>query len=270
MTTRRAGTAAAARTNVVFEKNVVAKQWDDEKLEAPTGEMRAPRATLDGTRLEDGPFQPDTLRAEGGVDIARPGLHVALRDRRVVPVADVGIDRYLLAGSPKVVYAGVKPLPTFGRPKAVSDSRLVLEAADSVKIDVYEERPPAPNAPPRPSMTLAAGPRVVLVQTADGEEVSRATADQLDATIAQGGRLEQVRASGGAHVWGVGADGRQRDVYGTRIVLDELKLPPGAPKDAPHPAQVTALGDESAPAVAIVREKDGARARRARRDAAVG
>ncbi len=259
MTTRRAGTAAATRTNVVFDKNVVAKQWDDETLEAPTGELRAPRATLYGTRLPGGDFQPDTLTAEGGVDLVRQDFTSRSETAAWSPVTDLGIDRYLLAGNPKVVYSGVRPLPTFGRPRAARDSRLVLESADSVKIDVYDDRPPASGAPPRPSATLAAGPRVVLVQTADGEEVSRATADQLDATIAQGGRLEQVRASGGAHIWGTGPDGQQRDVYGTRIVLDELTLPAGAPKDAPRHAQVTALGDESAPAVAIVREKDGAR-----------
>lgn len=259
MTTQRAAKQTTSRTNVVFDKNVVARQWDDENLEAPTGEMHAPRATLDGTRLADGPFQPDTLRAEGGVDLKRPDFTSHSENAAWSPIADLGVDRYLLSGSPKVVYAGVKPLPTFGAARSVKDSRLVLEAADSVKVDVYEDRPQKSNAPPRPSATLAAGPRVVLVQTADGEEVSRATADQLDATIAAGGRLEQVRASGGAHVWGIGPDGQQRDVYGTRIVLDELKLPPGAAPDAPHPAQVTAMGEESTPAVAIVREKDGAR-----------
>lgn len=262
MTTRRAAGSAATRTSVAFDRNVVARQWDDSSQEAPAAELRAPRATLFGTRLASGEFQPDTLNAEGGVDIVRAGLTSRSETAAWSPVAETGIDRYLLSGSPKVVYSGVKPLPTFGSPRAVRDSRLTLtsEAPDGgVTIDVYEERPPAPGQPPRPYATLSASPRVVLVQTADGEEVSRATADQVDATIAAGGRLEQVRASGGAHVWGAGPDGQQRDVYGTRILLDELVPPAGAPKDAPRGAQVTALGDESAPAVAVVREKDGAR-----------
>ena len=259
MQTRRAGAQPTMpiRGNVVFEKNVVVRQWDDEEAAEPTGDLRAPKATLYGMRGDDGSFQPDTLTAEGGVDIRRPGITSRSGAATWTRVPQLAIDRYMLVGEPHVIWDGIRPLNAFGPASASKDSKLVLDAADTVKVDLYDERQAAAGEPPRPYATLAAGPRAVVAQYADGEELSRCTADEVEATIAPGRQLEQVRATGGAHLWGKGRDGSQRDVYGTRIIFDQLVLPPGAPKDAPKPARLTALGAEGSPAVALVREKDG-------------
>jgi lipopolysaccharide export system protein LptA len=262
MTTRKAGKQASQpnRTNVVFEKNVVARQWDDEKAADATGELRAQIVTLFGTRLDGGQFVPDTLTAEGpgGVDIKRPDFTSHSAVATWMGDGAMGIDHYLLSGRPgngppKVVCSGVAPLGFGKAEKAKADSVVVLESDDNVTVNLFRERSPNPNAPPRPYATLSAGPRVVMTQSVAGKDVALLTADQLDATMAPGRRLEQVRAQGGAHAWGVGPDGSQREVYGTRILLDELVAPEGQP----HPARITALGEESAPAVAIVHETDG-------------
>jgi hypothetical protein len=261
MQTRRAGQLATSpiRSNVTFEQNVVVRQWDDETAPEPTGDLRAPKATLYGMRGEDGKFQPDTLTAEGGVDIKRPGITSRSAAATWTRVPQLGIDRYLLVGEPHVICDGVRPLRAFDSARAAKESKLVLDAAGdaTVRADIYDEREAAAGEPPRPYATVSAGPRVVLAQYADGEELSRCTADDVEATIAPGRQLQQVRASGAAHLWGRAPDGSQRDVYGTRIILDQLVLPPGAPKDAPKPASVTALGEEGTAAVALVREKDG-------------
>ena len=265
MRTNRAGSQPTSpnRTNVVFEKNVIARQWDDDRIEAATSELRAPKVTLYGTRLADGKFQPDTLTSEGGVDLKRPDFTSHSDAATWARVPGIGINRYLLVGTAiskvTVNYDGVAPLRTFGKAKSPRRSRVLLSSEDNVKIDVYDERPDVPGTPPRPYALLSASPRVVMVQLDDGQEVSRVTADSVDATIGPGRQLQQVRASGGAHAWGLGADGRQRDVYGTRILLDQLVLPAGAPEGAPHPARLTALGEANVPAVAIVRESDGRR-----------
>lgn len=259
MQTRRAGVqpTSPVRSNVVFEKNVVVRQWDDETVPEPTGDLRAPKVTLYGMRGESGSFQPDTLTAEGGVDMKRPGITSHSGTATWLRVPQLAIDRYLLSVEPHVIWDGVRPLHAFGPARASKESKLVLDAADTVRIDLYDELPPAKGEPPRPYATVSAGPRVVVAQYADGDELSRCTADELEATIAQGRQLQQARASGAAHLWGLGADGSQRDVYGTRIIVDQLVLPPGAPKDTPKPARVTALGEEGSSAVALVKEKDG-------------
>jgi len=261
MTTRRAGKQASQpnRTNVLFEKNVVARQWDDEKAADATGELRAQIVTLFGTRLDDGPFQPDTLTAEGpgGVDIKRPDFTSHSAVATWMRDSAMGIDHYLLSGrpgngAPKIICAGVAPLG-FGKAEKAKDSVVVLESDENVTINLFDERPTQPNSAPRPYATLTAGPRVVLTQSVGCKDVALLTADRLDATMAVGRRLEQVRAQGGAHAWGLGPDGSQREVYGTRILLDELVAPEGQP----HAARITALGEESAPAVAIVHKSDG-------------
>ena len=259
MQTRRAGQLPTSpiRSNVVFEKNVVVRQWDDEAAAEPTGELRAPKATLYGMRGEDGKFQPDTLTSEGGVDIKRPGIVSHSGAATWTRIPQLGIDRYLLAGEPHVIWDNVRPLRAFDSARASKESKIVIDAADTVRVDMYDERDPVAGEPPRPYAILSGGPRVVMSQYADGEELTRCTADEVEATIAPGRQLQQVRASGAAHLWGRAPDGSQRDVYGTRIILDQLVLPPGAPKDAPKPARVTALGEEGSPAVALVREKDG-------------
>jgi lipopolysaccharide export system protein LptA len=259
MQTRRAGQlpTSPVRSNVTFEQNVVVRQWDDEAAPEPTGDLRAPKATLYGMRGEDGKFQPDTLTAEGGVDIKRPGITSHSGAATWTRMPQLAIDRYLLAGEPHVIWDGVRPLRAFDSARASKESKLVLDAADTVRLDVYDEREAVAGEPPRPYATVSGGPRVVMSQYADGEELTRCTADDVEATIAPGRQLQQVRASGAAHMWGRAPDGSQRDVYGTRIILDQLVLPPGAPKDAPKPALVTALGEEGTSAVALVREKDG-------------
>src|SRR5262245_55518117 len=193
MQTRRAGDAPTApiRSNVAFEKNVVVRQWDDETAAEATGELRAPKATLYGMRRDDGKFEPDTLTAEGGVDIKRPGVTSHSGAATWTRVPQIGIDRYLLAGEPHVVWDGVRPL------RASKESKLVVDAADTVRVDVYDERPAAAGVPPRPFATVSAGPRVVMSQWADGEELTRCTADEVEATIAPDRQLQQVRASGG-------------------------------------------------------------------------
>jgi hypothetical protein len=259
MQTRRAGAQATApiRANVVFEKDVVVRQWDDEEVAEPTSDLRAPKATLYGMRGADGTFQPDTLTAEGGVDIKRPGIVSRSGAATWTRVPQLGIDRYMLAGEPHVIWDGIRTLHAFGSARATKESKIVLDAADTVRVDLYDERQATAGEPPRPYATISAGPRAVVAQYADGEELSRCTADEIEATIAPGRQLEQVRASGGAHLWCNDPDGSQGDVYGSRIVLDQLVLPPGAPKDAPKPARLTAIGAEGSPAVALVREKDG-------------
>jgi lipopolysaccharide export system protein LptC len=268
MTTRRAGNLATAphRTNVVFENDVVVRQWDDEKSADVAGEMKAPKATLYGTRLPNGSFQPDTLTAQDdspsgpGVDLRRLDVTAHCAGATWTRAADRDIDRYMLVGEPVVRYAGVRALHPFGKATTSPDSYVTVQAADNVTVDVYAERPPAPGEGPRPYAVLTAGPRVVVVQTEDGKEVSRATADRdMRAVIAHGKQLEQLEANGNARFRGATDDGRMHDLSGARIVLDRLVLPPGAPKDAPHPSQVVALGDGKTQALAVVEEQGGAR-----------
>lgn len=259
METRRAGRQANApvRTNVLFQEDVVARHWDDELSETPPAELRAPRARLLGERLADGKLRPETLTAEGGVDLTRAEFVSRSETATWTRLAEAAVDRYLLTGKPRVTWSGAAPLQPFGRPKDARDTRLVLESADGIRVDVDARRDAA--AKPRPYAQLSASPRAVAAQYVEGEEVTRCTADQIDATLGADRRLEQVRASGGAHLWGRGEDGEQRDVYATRIRLDQLVPPPGSPPDAPRSAMLTAVGEENTPAVATVREKDGTR-----------
>jgi len=246
MTTKKAGNLATSphRTYVVFEKNVVVRQWDDEKSDAVTGELHAPLAKLYGTRLVTGGFQPDSLTAEGGVDLKRLEFTSHSAAATWTRVAEQDIDRYMLVGQPVVDCAGVRALHPFGKAKTATDSHLKLSSADGVTIDVYADRPPAAGEPPRPHATLAAGPRVLLVQTENGVVVSNATAERdMRAVVAPGNQLEHVELNENARAWGLGDDGKPRELTGAKIVVDRLVLPPGAPKDAPHPAQVVALGD---------------------------
>jgi hypothetical protein len=81
----------------------------------------------------------------------------------------------------------------------------------------------------------------------------------MRAVIAPGKQLEHLEANRNAHLRGLTDDGQTREVSGDRVILDRLVLPPGAPKDAPHPAQVVALGDAKRPAVAVVVEPSGDR-----------
>jgi lipopolysaccharide export system protein LptA len=271
MTTWRPGNLATSphRTYVVFLKNVVVRQWDDEKAAEVTGELHAQKATLYGTRLPTGAFQPDTLTAENDAPQGGPGVDLKRLDfashsvaATWTRVADTDIDRYMLVGEPVVTYSGVKALHPFGKPTTSTDSRVTVESADNVTIDVYADRPPAAGEPPRPYATIAAGPRVVVIQTENGQEVARATADEdMRAVIAPGKQLEHVELNRNARCAGKTDDGQTREVEGARIVVDRLVLPPGAPKDAPHPAQVVALGDEKAKtqALAVVVEPNGDR-----------
>lgn len=262
METYRGGSLPTSphRTSVEFLNHVVVRQWDDEKSAATTGELRAPKAVLFGTRLEGGPFQPDTMTSEGGVDLKRLEFASHSETATWTRVSKTDVDRYMLAGEPVVVWTGVQALHPFGKAKkSPTDSRVTVRAADGITMDVYAERPPVAGEAPRPYATIVAGPRVSAVQTEDGKEVMRATADrEARATIAQGKQLEHVEGDGNAHLWGLSDDGETRDLYGARVVLDRLVLPPGAPKDAPHPAQAVALGDPpKSQALATIHEPDG-------------
>jgi lipopolysaccharide export system protein LptA len=271
MTTQRPGNLPTSphRTNVVFLKNVVVTQWDDEKTADATGELRAQKATLYGTRLPTGAFQPDTLTAENegpqggpGVDLKRLDFSSHSGAATWTRRADADVETYMLVDHPVVHYAGVRALHPFGKPTTSSASRVDVESADNVTVEVYAERPPVAGQPPRPFATIVAGPRVVVTQTEDGREVGRVTCDdEMRATIAAGKQLEHVEANRNARFVGVADDGQTREVTGAKIIVDRLVLPPGAPKDAPHPAQVVALGDEATKtqAVAVVVEPNGDR-----------
>ncbi len=265
MRTERSGRLPTSpfRTHVVFEKNVVARQWDDEKAAAPTGEMRAAKASLNGLRLSDGRMQPEYVTAEGGVDLKHVEFvshsDAATWERLSLQGVDQGIDRYMLSGKPVVTCAGVRALLPFQKATKAVDSKMVATTDDGLRLDVYEERPAESGKPRRPLAVISGGPKAVLTQSVDGAEVSRITADQIDATIAQGRQLETASGTGSAHLSGLDADGAQRDLFGAKVTLDELVLPPGAPKDAPHPSRVTAVGDRTTSALAVLREKDGKR-----------
>ena len=262
MRTRHAGDQPSQpyRTNVLFQKDVVVRQWDDEsKPDAVTSRMTAPKATLYGTRVENQAFQPDTLIAEGGVDVLREGFTSHSGAATWSRVAEQGIDRYLLAGQPHVEYTGDRALRPFGRAKAAPGARFVADTADSMRVDLYDDLPSPAGTPPRPYAVVSGGPHAVLREVVAGEDVYRMTAEQIDATIAADRELEHVVAERDAHVWGRGDDGQERDLYGTRILLDREVAAKGAAPGAPRLAQVSALGTEAAPAIAIVREKDGSR-----------
>src|SRR6185295_12050426 len=172
MTTQRSGRLPTSpyRTSVVFEKNVVARQWEDEKAAAPTSELRAAKATLYGTRLGDARFQPEYFTAEGGVDLKRVEFTShsdgATWERLSSQGADLGIDRYMLAGKPVVNYVGVKGLRPFekAKPSTATDSKIVATTDDGMRIDVYDERPSEPGKPPRPYAVLSGGPNAELAQ----------------------------------------------------------------------------------------------------------
>src|SRR5439155_23459197 len=141
-----------------------------------------------------------------------------------------GIDRYLLVGRPSVVYTGAKALHPYGRSKSKGTGRLLVDTADSLRIDVYGEAtaPPPPNAKPRPFAVISGGPRVVMRELDGSEEIYRLTADQVDATIAQDRQIEEARAERGAHIFGLAEDGGQRELFGSRITLARDVLPPGS------------------------------------------
>jgi lipopolysaccharide-assembly LptC-related protein len=267
MTTRRSGKNALWRTSVAFEKDVVARQWDDAtKGGDPTAEMRAPIATLYGTRLENAAFQPEALTAQGpgGVELKRRDMTGHGNAATWFRKPEAGVDTYILQGNSSVTYRGPQALHPFGRAKTSEDGRIVIESGDNLTVDVWGDAAPrAPNAPPAQYAKFTADRGVVFRQLDGDAEIYRLAADTVTATVDASHELEQAVATGApkrpAHIWGLAEDGQERDLYGTTIRLDRDVMPAGTPKGAPRTSQVLAVGDASGPAVVVLREKDGSR-----------
>ncbi len=248
----------ARRVNVVFEKDVVAKQWNP-VTGVVESELRAPKATLYGNRGTDGRFAPDTLTAEGGVELRRQDLVATGRTVTWAVVSDQRMDLIRLSGKPQVTLTGAKGQDPFGGGRDEREGRLVLNSDEEVEIRLWQDEQDRKAG--KPLAQISATRNVVVRRFLGDHEAYRMTSETGDAVIGADRELEILRAYGGAKLvgFGEGPDAKTAEVSGSRLQVVLGKVPEGSPAGTPRPATATVFGDDRTPAVAIVREPGGRR-----------